>query len=87
VQDEGLLAEKRLHAGEDYLRLLAELRKKARAQGLWCPFIPKELGGMGLGPRQRARADGARPEPSRALDEHAGRTTRHAALLERAVPE
>ena len=34
--------------------VLAELRKKARAQGLWCPFIPKEHGGMGLGPLANA---------------------------------
>jgi acyl-CoA dehydrogenase len=54
VQDEVLPAEKRLHAGEDYPRLLAELRKKARAQGLWCPFVPKEMGGMGLGPLANA---------------------------------
>src|SRR6185503_16290198 len=34
--------------------VLAELRKKARAQGLWCPFIPKEYGGMGLRPLANA---------------------------------
>jgi acyl-CoA dehydrogenase len=34
--------------------VLAELRKKARAQGLWCPFIPKEHGGMGLRPLANA---------------------------------
>ncbi len=34
--------------------VLAALRKKARAQGLWCPFIPKEYGGMGLGPLANA---------------------------------
>jgi len=54
VQDECIPAEKRLHAGEDYKTVLAELRKKARAQGLWCPFIPKEHGGMGLGPLANA---------------------------------
>ncbi len=54
VQDECIPAEKRLVAGEDYKTVLAELRKKARAQGLWCPFIPKEHGGMGLGPLANA---------------------------------
>ena len=34
--------------------VLAELRAKARAQGLWCPFIPKEHGGMGLRPLANA---------------------------------
>jgi acyl-CoA dehydrogenase len=50
VQDECKPAEKRLTNGEDYKTVLGELRAKARAQGLWCPFIPKEYGGMGLGP-------------------------------------
>jgi acyl-CoA dehydrogenase len=30
------------------------LRTKARKQGLWCPFVPKEHGGMGLGPLANA---------------------------------
>lgn len=54
VQDECIPAETRLHAGEDYKTVLGELRTKARAQGLWCPFIPKEHGGMGLGPLANA---------------------------------
>ena len=54
VQDECMPAEKRLIDGEDYKKVLGELRKKARAQGLWCPFIPKEHGGMGLGPLANA---------------------------------
>ena len=54
VHDECMPAEKRLIAGEDYKKILGELRKKARAQGLWCPFIPKEYGGMGLGPLANA---------------------------------
>ena len=34
--------------------VLAELREKARAEGLWCPFIPEEWGGMGLKPLANA---------------------------------
>src|SRR5690606_12630697 len=33
---------------------LGELRGKARSQGRWCPFIPPEWGGMGLGPLANA---------------------------------
>ena len=54
VHDECIPAEKRLLAGEDYKTVLGELRTKARAQGLWCPFIPTEHGGMGLGPLANA---------------------------------
>ena len=54
VHDECMPAEKRLIAGADYKTVLSELRAKARAQGLWCPFIPKEYGGMGLGPLANA---------------------------------
>ncbi|MGN6517603.1 MAG: acyl-CoA dehydrogenase family protein [Rhizomicrobium sp.] len=54
VEDECRPAEKKLLDGADYKSTLAELRKKARAQGLWCPFIPKEYGGMGLGPLANA---------------------------------
>src|ERR1700757_1209281 len=54
VHDECIPAEKKLIDGADYKETLAELRKKARAQGLWCPFIPKEYGGMALGPLANA---------------------------------
>jgi len=54
VQDECVPAEKRLKDKESYKTVLAELRTKARAQGLWLPFIPKEHGGMGLGPLANA---------------------------------
>jgi acyl-CoA dehydrogenase len=54
VQDECIPAEKRMAEGEDYKTVLADLRKKARAQGLWLPFMPKEFGGMGLGPLSNA---------------------------------
>src|ERR1700759_3126987 len=32
-----------------YFDIVRELQGKARAQGLWCPFVPAEWGGMGLG--------------------------------------
>jgi acyl-CoA dehydrogenase len=32
-----------------YFDIVAELQSKARAAGLWCPFVPTEWGGMGLG--------------------------------------
>jgi acyl-CoA dehydrogenase len=54
VHDECIPAQEKLIAGGDYKTVLGELRKKARAQGLWCPFIPKEYGGMGLGPLANA---------------------------------
>ncbi len=53
VQDECIPAEKELEH-RPFKEVLAELRTKARAQGLWCPFIPKEYGGMGLGPLANA---------------------------------
>jgi acyl-CoA dehydrogenase len=54
VHDECIPAEEQLLAGRDFKEVLGELRAKARAQGLWCPFIPKEHGGMGLGPLANA---------------------------------
>jgi len=54
VHDECIPAEKALAEGRDYKELLGELRAKARAQGLWLPFIPKADGGMGLGPLANA---------------------------------
>jgi acyl-CoA dehydrogenase len=54
VRDECIPAEGRIHTKEDYKTVLAELRTKARAEGLWLPFIPQEHGGMGLGPLANA---------------------------------
>ncbi|MES2341043.1 MAG: acyl-CoA dehydrogenase family protein, partial [Pseudomonadota bacterium] len=54
VHDECIPAEKRLVDKESFKTVLAELRTKARAAGLWLPFIPKEYGGMGLGPLANA---------------------------------
>src|SRR6201996_8695875 len=53
VHDECIPAEKELDT-KPLDEVLAALRKKARAQGLWCPFVPKEYGGMGLGPLANA---------------------------------
>src|SRR5436190_22898922 len=53
VQEECIPAEKELDS-KPLEEVLGKLRKKARAQGLWCPFIPKEYGGMGLGPLANA---------------------------------
>jgi Acyl-CoA dehydrogenases len=46
VHDECIPAEKELDT-KPLDEVLGKLRKKARAQGLWCPFVPKEYGGMG----------------------------------------
>src|SRR5438045_736002 len=54
VHDECIPAEKRIVDKDSYQTVLTELRTKARAQGLWCPFIPEEYGGMGLGPLANA---------------------------------
>lgn len=54
VHDECIPAEQELIAGRPYKEVLGELRARARAQGLWCPFVPKEYGGMGLGPLANA---------------------------------
>ncbi|HSV04012.1 MAG TPA: acyl-CoA dehydrogenase family protein [Phenylobacterium sp.] len=54
VHDECIPAEKKVKDRDSFDKVLKELRTKARAQGLWCPFIPKEYGGMGLGPLANA---------------------------------
>ena len=54
VHDECIPAEKELMSGRPYKEVLGELRGKARAQGLWLPFIPTQYGGMGLGPLANA---------------------------------
>ncbi len=54
VHDECIPAEQELMGGRPYKEVLGELRQKARGQGLWCPFIPPEHGGMGLGPLANA---------------------------------
>lgn len=54
VQDECIPAEADLEKGKPLKEVIGALRKKARAQGLWLPFIPTEHGGMGLGPLANA---------------------------------
>src|SRR3954466_8301693 len=53
VHDECIPAEKQLDT-KPLAEVLGPLRAKARAQGLWCPWVPKEYGGMGLGPLANA---------------------------------
>jgi acyl-CoA dehydrogenase len=53
VHEHCMPAEQELQS-RPYREVLGELRKKARSKGLWCPFIPKEHGGMGLGPLANA---------------------------------
>ncbi len=53
VRSECIPAEQQLEQ-RSFEEVLAELRDKARAQGLWCPFIPEEHGGMGLKPLANA---------------------------------
>ena len=45
VHEECIPAEKELDS-KPFDEVLANLRKKARAKGLWNPFVPKEYGGM-----------------------------------------
>ena len=53
VQSVCIPAEQNLNV-DTFDDILAELRLKARAQGLWCPFFPIEWGGMGLKPLANA---------------------------------
>ncbi len=39
---------------DNFDEVLVGLREKARARGLWCPFVPVEHGGMGLRPLANA---------------------------------
>jgi acyl-CoA dehydrogenase len=54
VHDECIPAQEKIKDKASYKKVIDELRKKARAQGLWMPFVPKEYGGMGLGPLANA---------------------------------
>jgi acyl-CoA dehydrogenase len=59
VHDECIPAEKELDT-KPLAEVLGPLRAKARARGLWCPWVPKEYGGMGLGPLANALVPTAR---------------------------
>src|SRR3954464_4380216 len=54
VHDECIPAQEKITDKASYKKVIDELRAKARAQGLWLPFVPKEYGGMGLGPLANA---------------------------------
>ncbi len=54
VHDECIPAQEKIKDKDSYKKVIDELRTKARAQGLWMPFVPKEYGGMGLGPLANA---------------------------------
>jgi acyl-CoA dehydrogenase len=54
VHDECIPAQEKIKDKASFQKILGELRTKARAQGLWMPFVPKEYGGMGLGPLANA---------------------------------
>jgi alkylation response protein AidB-like acyl-CoA dehydrogenase len=64
VQEECIPAEKEMAAGKPYKEVLAELRAKARAKGLWLPLLPGRAWRHGpRAARQCAGPDGARAEP------------------------
>ncbi|HVN27318.1 MAG TPA: acyl-CoA dehydrogenase family protein [Candidatus Binataceae bacterium] len=50
IREEVDPGEKELRRTQNWREGIRELRKKARARGLWCPHMPAEFGGMGLGP-------------------------------------
>jgi acyl-CoA dehydrogenase len=54
VHDECIPAQEKITDKASFKKVIDDLRKKARAQGLWMPFVPKEYGGMGLGPLANA---------------------------------
>jgi acyl-CoA dehydrogenase len=47
--DEHVLPAEAEIGARPYFDIVKDLQAKARAQGLWCPFVPTEWGGMGLG--------------------------------------
>jgi len=54
VHDECIPAQEKIKDKASFKKTIDDLRKKARAEGLWMPFVPKEYGGMGLGPLANA---------------------------------
>jgi acyl-CoA dehydrogenase len=53
IDDHALPAEAQV-GKRPYFDIVKELQGVARSQGLWCPLMPTELGGMGLGPLANA---------------------------------
>ena len=57
MQNEVAPTELRLAEGQDlraWRPALQDLREKAKAEGIWAPHMPREWGGMGLGPTAMA---------------------------------
>jgi acyl-CoA dehydrogenase len=52
IKDEIDPAEKEMRKTQQWREGIVELRRKAKAAGLWCPHMPPEFGGMrSLAPR------------------------------------
>jgi acyl-CoA dehydrogenase len=47
--DERVLPAEAQIGSRPYFDIVHELQVEARSRGLWCPFVPQEWGGMGLG--------------------------------------
>ncbi|MCB1646774.1 MAG: acyl-CoA dehydrogenase family protein, partial [Pseudomonadales bacterium] len=45
----GALRNKKDASREDWSVLIKDLRQRAKAEGFWCPHMPQDAGGMGLG--------------------------------------
>jgi len=54
IKDEIEPKEAEMHKTNAWREGITELRRKARKSGLWCPHMPPEFGGMGLGPMAMA---------------------------------
>lgn len=53
IDDEVLPVESQV-GSRPFFDIVSELQGKARSAGLWCPFVPVEYGGMGLGHLENA---------------------------------
>lgn len=49
INEEIAPAEREMEKTQRWREGIIELRRKAKARGLWCPHMPPEFGGMGLG--------------------------------------
>jgi acyl-CoA dehydrogenase len=54
IKDEIEPKEAEMQKSNQWREGITELRRKARKSGLWCPHMPEEFGGMGLGPMAMA---------------------------------